>query len=82
MKLINEVYAEAEAGMWKPNSIRTSVGEIRKLIKSNQLMLARLNGKIIGSVVVEKEAINSIGKFGMLVVDPRQRGKRFGAQLI
>ena len=80
--LINSVYKEAEAGMWKDNFQRTTVEEIKGFISENKLMIAKLEGQIIGSSVVEKQVEDSIGKFGMLVVDPNLRGKRFGAALV
>ena len=82
MKLINEVYRVAEAGMWKENYERTSVDEIKKFIEDGNLMVARFDGKVVGSVKVEKNDAESVGKFGMLVLDPNLRGKKFGSAII
>ena len=52
------------------------------MIRQNRLMLARLQGKIIGSIVVDKFEEESIVMFNMLTVSPKFRGQRFGAALV
>ena len=53
VKLIIDVYKEAESGMWKDSFKRTTVDELKQLIAENKVMLARYEGKVIGSTVVE-----------------------------
>lgn len=80
--LINAVYAEVECDMWKPdNSGRTYGGEVEKFLKNNNLFLAELDGKIVGSVKIEHIDDNTLA-FGMLVADPDIRGKGIGRELV
>jgi len=79
--LVNRVYDEAESGMWKREAIRTNPKQIRKLLGENALILAELDGKIVGSVNVNLMG-SSRGEFGMLVVDFNQRGKGIGSALV
>ena len=60
--------------MWKEHFKRTTVDEIKKFIDEGKLMVGRFDGKIVGSLVVEKNEAESKGKFGMLVLDPNLRG--------
>ena len=82
VKLINAVYTEAESGMWKESFQRTTVDEMKTLIGENKVMLAKYQEKIVGSVVVTKQEKDSTGMFGMLVIDPNLRGKKFGSALV
>ena len=43
-RLINEVYADAEAGMWIPSALRTNHEELSSLIGKGNLMLAEIEG--------------------------------------
>ena len=45
-------------------------------------MIARYEGKIVGSIVLELDEEAKTGGFGMLVVDPKLRGLRVGSQLV
>ena len=82
VKLINDVYKVAEEGMWKENMKRTTIDEIKNFIAEGRLMVGRFEGKVVGSLVVEKFEAGSKGKFGMLVLDPNLRGKKLGSALI
>jgi len=79
--LINAVYDDAESGMWKHKATRTNTGQVRKLLKEKALILAELDGKIVGSVNVNLMG-GSIGEFGMLVADFNHRGKGIGSALV
>ncbi|MEZ4846810.1 MAG: GNAT family N-acetyltransferase [Bdellovibrionota bacterium] len=78
--LINQVYDVAESGMWKPNILRTTKSEVKKLEKNSKLILAELNGMIIGSIHVQKQE-DDVAEFGMLVCSPKHRGTRIGSDL-
>jgi len=79
--LINAVYDDAESGMWKHKATRTNAKQVRQLLKENALILAELDGKIVGSVHVNLMG-KSIGEFGMLVADFDHRGKGIGSALV
>jgi hypothetical protein len=76
--LINQVYDDAESGMWKRPGTRTNPGEVQCLLKSRALILAEIDGMLVGSVNVNLMS-DGIGEFGMLVADLNQRGKGIGS---
>ncbi len=83
--LINEVYATAEAGLWKTvegrAAPRTTRHEIASLCSKQQLLVALSNGRIVGSV--NTVVLNSsLAEFGMLVADPHRRGEGIGRALV
>jgi len=79
--LINQVYAEAEDGMWLENSSRITKSEVREMLENEQLVLAMSDGKIVGSV--KKLKINSTTcEFGILVADETFRGQGIGSSLV
>jgi len=79
--LINAVYDDAESGMWKRKETRTNFEQVRNLLEENALILAELDGEIVGSVNVNLMD-KSIGEFGMLVADFNHRGKGIGSALV
>ena len=79
--LINRVYAEAEAGMWKPGFKRVEKAEVANFIDKKQLIFAVKAEKIIGSVFVTVLE-SGRGEFGMLVCDPKERHQGIGRKLI
>ncbi|MBO0724942.1 MAG: GNAT family N-acetyltransferase [Blastocatellia bacterium] len=79
--LINEVYDEAESGMWKRKGARTNPAEIERLLRAQALILAEIDGAIVGSVNINLMR-DGIGEFGMLVADLNHRGKGIGSALV
>ena len=79
--LINEVYDDAESGMWKRHGTRTSPAEVERLLRSQELILAEIDGVLVGSVNVRVMG-DGIGEFGMLVADRRFRGAGIGSELV
>jgi GNAT superfamily N-acetyltransferase len=79
--LINEVYDEAESGMWKRKGTRTNPAEIERLLRARALILAEIDGELVGSVNVNLIR-DGVGEFGMLVSDLNQRGKGIGSALV
>src|SRR4051794_6446193 len=75
--LVNEVYAVAEAGMWQPSARRTDAAGIERMLRDGSLILAELDGEIVGSVKTELMG-DGVGEFGILVADPKQRGQGLG----
>jgi len=81
MDLINAVYDDAETGMWKRLGTRTNPGEVERLLRNQALILAELDGMLVGAVNVNLMN-DGIGEFGMLVADLNQRGKGIGSALV
>jgi GNAT superfamily N-acetyltransferase len=79
--LINEVYDDAESGMWKRKSTRTNPAEVERLLRARALILAEIDGEIVGSVNVNLLG-DGLGEFGMLVAGPKSRGRGAGSALI
>ena len=46
------------------------------------MIIALYEGKIAGSIVVQRMSDSTTGEFGMLVTDPEKRGKRLGSALV
>ncbi|HEU5133800.1 MAG TPA: GNAT family N-acetyltransferase [Steroidobacteraceae bacterium] len=80
-RLVNEVYDVAESGLWKRKGTRTNAAEIERLLREGALILAELDGAIVGSVNVDLMD-NGVGHFGMLVADPNYRGRGIGSALV
>src|SRR4030095_6284466 len=78
---INEVYDDAESGMWLRNGTRTNPAEVERRLRARALILAELGGVLVGSVNINLLR-DGVGEFGMLVVDRRYRGLGIGLALI
>ena len=79
--LINEVYDDAESGMWKRKGTRTDTAAVERLLRERALILAEIDGALVGSVHVSLMG-EGVGEFGMLVADPARRGAGIGTALV
>ncbi|MBC6456694.1 GNAT family N-acetyltransferase [Actinomadura sp. HBU206391] len=79
--LINQVYAVAEDGLWIDGAARTTVDEVADLTRAGQIAVARLNGRIVGCVRVQR-LDGGKGEFGMLAADSGHRGAGIGRELV
>jgi GNAT superfamily N-acetyltransferase len=79
--LINEVYDDAESGLWKRKGTRTNPAEVERMLRAQALILAEIDGALVGSVNVNLMS-NGVGEFGMLVADRKHRGKGIGSTLM
>jgi hypothetical protein len=50
--LINDVYDDAESGMWKRKGFRTNPAEVERLLRAQALILAEIDGALVGAVRV------------------------------
>jgi ribosomal protein S18 acetylase RimI-like enzyme len=80
-ELINRVYAVAEDGLWTPGATRTTRDEVSELTRAGQIAVARLNGRVVGCVRVQR-LDEGTGEFGMLAADPAHRGVGVGRELV
>ncbi|WP_084000505.1 GNAT family N-acetyltransferase [Actinomadura kijaniata] len=79
--LVNRVYAVAEEGLWRAGAARTTPPEVAGLIRQGEIVVARLDGRIVGCVRVQ--ALDErVGEFGMLAADPAHRGHGIGRRLV
>lgn len=79
--LVNGVYAVAEEGLWADGAARTTEPEMAALIAAEEIAVARLDGRIVGAVRVQRLASGE-GEFGMLVAAPGVRGAGIGRELV
>jgi len=79
--LINDVYDDAESGMWKRKGTRTNPAEVERLLRAGALILAEIDGNVVGSVNVNLLG-GGVGEFGMLVTAPKYRSRGTGLALI
>jgi GNAT superfamily N-acetyltransferase len=79
--LINEVYDDAESGMWKRKGTRTNPAEVERLLRAQAVILAEIDGALVGSVNVNRMS-DGVGEFGMLVADRKYRGEGIGSALV
>ncbi|MBF9133164.1 GNAT family N-acetyltransferase [Plantactinospora sp. S1510] len=79
--LVNRVYAGAEKGLWRDGTDRTSPAEVTSLIRAGQLAVARMGGRLVGTVRLQRLG-GGEGAFGMLVASPDDRGIGIGRELV
>lgn len=79
--LVNAVYADAEKGLWRDASARTTPEEIATFIRAGQLGAARIDGALAGAVRVQR-LTDDLAEFGMLVAAPEHRGIGLGRDLV
>jgi GNAT superfamily N-acetyltransferase len=80
-RLINQVYAVAEDGLWIDGATRTTAAEVAELIRAGEIAVARLRGRIVGCVRIQR-LDEQTGEFGMLVADAAHRGVGIGRELV
>lgn len=80
-RLVNEVYAVGEAGLWAADVPRTSVAELGWLVASGEVAVARRGGEPVGTVRVHDHGPD-VGEFGMLAAAFAHRGVGVGRSLI
>ena len=81
VELVNDVYNDAENGMWKINDGRVNNQIARKLLEEKKLILAEIDDKIVGSLLYNPMK-NETCEFGMLVADRLYRSKGIGSALV
>jgi GNAT superfamily N-acetyltransferase len=80
-RLINEVYADAERGLWRDGATRTSASEVSELVRAEEIAVATRHGRIAGSIRVHDVA-DDVSEFGMLVAAPDHRSNGVGRALV
>jgi len=81
-KLINKVYSEAEKGMWtNPNRTRTTECEIGFLAAVEGIVVARIDGQLVGCVHISS-IDETTWEFGMLAVKAEYQNQGIGGALI
>ena len=81
VELINQVYADAEQGLWREGVERTDRAEMAAIVKAGELAVARSDGRVVGAIRVRR-LDPGLGEFGMLVASPDHRGAGVGRELV
>lgn len=79
--MVNEVYAEAERGLWLDGADRTTAAELASQTRFGRIAVARVGAEVAGCVRVDRLG-DDLGEFGMLAADPRHRGAGIGRELV
>ena len=80
-RLINDVYATAESGLWQEGTTRTTASELAELIARGEIAVATRDQRIAGIVHVHDVAADT-SEFGMLAAAPDERGAGIGGALL
>jgi len=64
--------------MWKRKGTRTNPAEVERLLRAQALILAEIDGALVGAVKVNLMR-DGVGEFGMLVADLNRRGTGIGS---
>lgn len=81
IELINQVYSEAESGMWHPNAERINADFLISMINHKALLIAEFQNKVVGCVNINL-LDEQTAEFGMLVADTNYRGLGIGRELV
>ncbi|HKE72623.1 MAG TPA: GNAT family N-acetyltransferase [Acidimicrobiales bacterium] len=81
-RLVNDVYAVAESGLWLPGAVRTTAAEMAGLVAAGEIAVATVpDGEIVGSAHVHRVS-DDTGEVGTLVAAPDHRGAGIGRDLL
>ena len=80
-RLVNDVYATAERGLWRDGWTRTTTSELAGLIAAGEIAVASRHGEVSGSVRIHDVAADT-SEFGMLVAAPEHRNSGVGRALL
>jgi ribosomal protein S18 acetylase RimI-like enzyme len=79
-EIVNGAYADAERGLWRDDTERTTASEVAALVAAGEIAVARRGDDIGGSVRVSDVAPDA-SELGMLAVAARHRGIGVGRAL-
>ena len=80
-KLMLHAYAVTEVEIWGENYSRMSENEFKSIIERGELILAELDGEVVGSIHVYPLTENTFA-FGLLSADFDKKGLGIGRALI
>jgi ribosomal protein S18 acetylase RimI-like enzyme len=80
-RLVNDVYATAERGLWRAGAARTTAAEMAALVAAGEVAVAAVDGQLAGVVRVQVLS-EGTGELGMLVAASEHRGAGVGRALV
>ncbi len=81
VSMINQIYLESEADLWKEEHERTSKERLTEIVEKGELLMAVAGNEIYGCIHLEPMDEN-MSKFKMLVANPKHKGKGIGSILV
>ena len=79
--IVNKVYDESEGNIWVDDYKRTSKGNILKIIRDRELLIATAGEEFYGCIHLQRVNNNTF-KFKMLVANPAHTRKGIGSLLV
>ena len=79
--LVNEVYRDAEKGLWLAGTDRTTAHELDGLVRAGQIAAALTGQQIVGCVRIQ-QLDERTSEFGMLAASPQRRNLGIGRKLV
>jgi ribosomal protein S18 acetylase RimI-like enzyme len=80
-RIINAAYLAGETEIWQDGWSRTTPEQVAQLIASGEIAVARVDGRVVGSVRV-RQLTGDTAELGMLSVDPDAFGTGAGRALL
>jgi len=80
-RIVNAAYHAGEPGIWGDGWERTNAHTVAQLIERGEIAVARVDGRVIGTVRVRMVAPDT-AELGMLSVDPEAFGTGAGRALL
>jgi ribosomal protein S18 acetylase RimI-like enzyme len=80
-RIVNRAYAVGEAGLWIEGTTRTRPGEIAQAIRSEGMLVATVDGAIVGCAYVRPLDADA-ADLGLISVAPEQWGGGAGRELV
>jgi GNAT superfamily N-acetyltransferase len=80
-RLVNDVYADAEDGLWREGAPRTRPAAVAEFIEAGQIAVAKADREVVGVVRIQSLS-DTTAEFGMLAADPEHRGIGVGRGLV
>jgi GNAT superfamily N-acetyltransferase len=80
-RLVNDVYAIAERGLWRDGWTRTTTSQTAELVSAEEIVVASLDGEVIGSIRIHDLNADT-SEFGMLVAAHEHRNSGVGRALV
>jgi GNAT superfamily N-acetyltransferase len=79
--LVNEAYAQAERGLWRPGVARTTLEETASAISLGELAVVSSEGQLAGTVRTRLLDVET-GWFGALAISAAFAGRGLGSQFV
>jgi ribosomal protein S18 acetylase RimI-like enzyme len=80
-RIINAAYLAGETEIWQDGWSRTTPEQVAQLIAAGEIAVARVDGRVVGSVRV-RQLTGDTAELGMLSVDPEAFGTGAGRALL